>query len=80
MRAVCPLPPIKPLSATNGDNQRGSTGPIREAHAASDGPAVGGCPNAKAARHALDRMAGSADLLTAALLEIPRDFNMGNKR
>jgi DnaJ-class molecular chaperone len=44
MDAVCPLPPIKPLSATNGDKRRGSTGPTREAHAAPDGPAAGGRP------------------------------------
>jgi hypothetical protein len=54
-------------------NGKGSTTAPREAHAAS-GPAVGGRPKAKAARHALDRMAESADRLTAALTEIPRDL------
>jgi hypothetical protein len=53
---------------------RGSTIAPREARAAPDGPALGGRPNAKVARHALDRMAGSADRLTAALLEIPCDL------
>jgi hypothetical protein len=52
----------------------GSTTAPREAHAAPDGPAAGGRPNAKAARHALDRMAESADRLTAALTETPRDL------